>query len=312
MNSILNPPGPPPEHQELGGVQVEVHRILTEDNIELAVSRIRPRNGSTPPTPVVLVHGTYCMRSFWISSKGIGMGAYLWEQGFDVWIPELRGHGLSPKGSSFSGFSVEDQIRHDLPAVQKYVQQITGIPVFWIGHSFGGLCIIAALGMQHLDQNLMLGMVTFGSQISLGDCYLKIPPLAWIIALLLKILGHLPAPKLGLGPEIEPAGVILETIRWKKLFGKWTDSNGRSYWEGLQDIRIPVLTFAAANDKNDPAEGCRILHECYAGRDKTFLVLGKAGGFAKDYDHVGMVVSKEAQVEVWPRISQWIKERENL
>jgi hypothetical protein len=39
------------------------------------------------------------------------------------------------------------------------------------------------------------------------------------------------------------------------------------------------------------------------------MVLGKDSGFSKDYDHIGMVVSKEAQKEVWPDLSGWLKDR---
>lgn len=298
-----------PDHHLLGGVRLDVHQIRTKDNVELAISRIHPRGEIIQPFPVILVHGTYCTRSFWVSSKGIGMGVYLSDQGFDVWIPELRGHGLSPKGESFSAISAEDQIRYDLPAIQDYVFQVTDAPAFWIGHSFGGLFIIAALSMQWLNQETVKGMVTFGSQISLGDTYLKIPPVAWSLSLLMRIIGHLPAPTLGLGPEIEPAGVILETIRWKKLFGKWTDSQGKLYWDGLKGISVPIMAFAAAKDKNDPAEGCKIIYDQYGSRDKIFIVLGKNYRFSKDYDHVGMVVSREAQSEVWPDVAGWMKDR---
>jgi pimeloyl-ACP methyl ester carboxylesterase len=226
-----------------------------------------------------------------------------------VWIPELRGHGLSPKDENFSNITAQDQILHDLPAIQEYVFQITGEPAFWIGHSTGGLDIIAALSMQWLDQEKVKGMVTFGSQISLGDTYLKIPPVAWIISLILKMIGYFPAPKFGLGPEIEPAGVILETIRWKKLFGKWTDSKGKSYWDGLNDICVPVMSFAAAKDKNDPAQGCKIIHDQCGSRDKIFIILERNYRFSKDYDHVGMVVSKDAQTEVWPDVAGWMRDR---
>ncbi|MCU0597772.1 MAG: alpha/beta fold hydrolase [Desulfobacterales bacterium] len=298
-----------PEHHVLGGVRVDVHRTWAADGAQLAVSRIRPRGDAVYPYPVILVHGTYCTRSFWVSSKGIGMGAYLADQGFDVWIPELRGHGLSPKGDSFSRMTAEDQIRYDLPAIQEYVFDDTEASAFWIGHSFGGLYMIAAMSMKWLMHERVKGMATFGSQISLGDRYLKIPPVVWSIRFLMNAIGHLPAPKLGLGPEIEPAGVILETIRWKKLFGKWTDSEGKPYWDGIKEIEVPVITFAAAKDKNDPAEGCKIIHDLYGSRDKIFIILGRNYRFSKDYDHVGMIVSKEARTEVWPDVAGWMRDR---
>lgn len=296
-------------HHLLGGVKVEVNTIQTKDNVELAISRIKPRGPKSLPFPVILVHGSYSTRSFWISSKGVGLGVYLADQGFDVWIPELRGHGLSPKGDSFSKITAEDQIRYDLSAIQEAVYAQTGSSAFWIGHSFGGLFMIAALSAGWLNHDIVRGIITFGSQISFGDGYLKIPPVVWTLSLLLKIMGNFPAPKFGLGPEIEPAGTILETIRWKKLFGKWTDSEGTSYWEGLNRIEMPALMYAAAKDKNDPAAGCRKIHKQLGSIDKMFMVLGKDNGFSKDYDHVGMVVSKEAQEEVWPDLVGWLKDR---
>ncbi len=298
-----------PEHHLLGGVKVELRNIYTADNVRLALSRIKPRSKQKLSVPVILVHGSYSTRSFWISPKGIGLGVYLADQGFDVWIPELRGHGLSPKGESFSKITAEDQIRYDLPAISDAVFTMTQTPAFWIGHSFGGLFILAALSVNWLNQDRMLSLVTFGSQISLGDRYLKIPPVAWTLSTLLRVIGNFPAPKFGLGPEVESAGTMIETIRWKKFRGKWTSSEGVSYWDGLDKIKIPILTYAAANDKNDPPSGCRKIHKRLGSVDKMFMVLGKDGGFSKDYDHVGMVVSAEAQEEVWPDLSGWLKDR---
>lgn len=298
-----------PAHHLLGGVKVEVNTIQTKDNVELAISRIKPRGPKSLLFPVILVHGSYATRSFWISSKGVGLGVYLADQGFDVWIPELRGHGLSPKGDSFSKMTAEDQIRYDLPAIQEAVNAKTGSSAFWIGHSFGGLFMLAALSTGWLKHDIVQGFITFGSQISFGDVYLKVPPVSWVLSALIKGRGNFPAPRFGLGPEMESAGTMLEIFRWKKLFGKWTNSEGMSYWEGLNQIEMPALTYAAANDKNDPATGCRKIHKRLGSIDKMFMVLGKDNGFSKDYDHVGMVVSKEAQAEVWPDIVGWLKDR---
>ncbi len=297
------------ETQILGDVAVDIHRITAADKALLAITRIRPRRSKPPLFPAILVHGSYTNRHFWISPKGVGMGSYLAEKGVDVWIPELRGHGLSPKGDAFSSITAQDQIHHDLPAIQEYVFRQTAAPAFWIGHSFGGLFIIAALSAGRLSQECMKGLVTFGSQISLGDRYLKVPPLSWALSGFLRIMGYLPSPTLGLGPEIEPAGTILETIRWKKLFGKWTDADGFSYWDGIKDIRLPVLTYAAAKDRNDPVEGCRRIHDAYGSTDRIFILLGRINRFSKDYDHVGMVVSREAMTEVWPDVAGWMMDR---
>ena len=71
------------EHHLAGGVPVEVRNIHTDDNVRLAISRIKPRNGQPISAPVILVHGSYSTRRFWVSDKGIGLGVYLADQGFE-------------------------------------------------------------------------------------------------------------------------------------------------------------------------------------------------------------------------------------
>lgn len=293
--------------EQRGRYILDINRLKTADNAKLCLGRIRRVTAPRYFPPVILVHGTYAMRNFWLSPKGVGFGAWLADAGFDVWIPEFRGHGLSPKDKQYEKICAEDHIRYDLPAVDRFVRRQTQNPVFWVGHSFGGLFVLAAMSAAWLGQSGACGIVTFGSQISQGDRYLKIPLAAGCLSVLVRLLGYLPAPKMGLGPEIEPAGVIRETIGWKKLGGKWCNSEGFSYWDGLADIKVPVLSLAAAADKSDPPAGCRRLHDRLGSGEKAFVVLGTQTGFSMDYDHVGMVVSRTAREEVWPYVTMWLE-----
>lgn len=76
------------------------------------------------------------------------------------------------------------------------------------------------------------------------------------------------------------------------------------YWYGFSDITVPTLSFSGAGDKNDPSNGCKYLYEQLGSWDKTYINLGKTGGYSKDFDHVGMVISKEAQKEVWSLVTK--------
>ncbi|MEZ4602546.1 MAG: hypothetical protein R2861_03800 [Desulfobacterales bacterium] len=127
---------------------------------------------------------------------------------------------------------------------------------------------------------------------------MKIPPVAWTLSAVLRLVGNFPAPRFGLGPEIESAGTMIETIDWKKFRGRWTTSEGVSYWDGLEDITVPVMTYAAASDKNDPPAGCRKIHKRLGSTDKMFMVLGKDTGFQKITITWGCVVSKAAQERI--------------
>jgi predicted alpha/beta hydrolase len=315
---------------------------------------------------VLLVHGNFSNRGFWISPKGIGLAPFLSERGYDAWIVELRGHGLSPREPDFSAITAEDHIREDLPAAVSYIAEITGKRLFLVGHSAGGIfvaCFLAACAAHESRQaapagadqvetgagrpgrqeagrtgpstdaetgdrsgrdagagrrrpqtgacrpDLFLGAALFGAQMAGGEAYLKVPPLAFLSAALLRLLGRIPAPRLGLGPEDEPAGEMLEFLRWKKLGGKWQDSRGFSYPQGLKKVQTPVLAVAAARDRNDPAWGCRKLMEAFGSPDKRFVLLARQEGFSTDYDHIGMIVSREAGREVWPLLAEWLDQR---
>ncbi|MBW1893504.1 MAG: alpha/beta fold hydrolase [Deltaproteobacteria bacterium] len=295
------------EMQTVGDVPVEIFWILTEDGAEIAVSHIQTEHPVVAVNSVILLHGTYSKRNFWLSPKGVGLGSFLAESGFDVWIPELRGHGLSPKNENFSDITAEQQIRYDIPAIQQYVHSRSGTGQSWVGHSFGGVYILGALSCQWLDQNIMSHLITFGSQISKGESFLKIPGVAWACSLILKQLGYFPAPRLGLGPEVEAAAAMIEVIGWKKFLGKWTNSKGFCYWDGMGRIHIPVDAFAGAADKNDSPEGCRTMFDSIGSKNKTFTILGKKDGFLVDYDHTGMIVSKESKEEIWPMVARLLQ-----
>jgi len=297
------------KRETLGSAQVEVHWIRAGAGSEIALTHLFPLKKKKHLTPVILVHGNYTQRGFWISPKGLGLAPFMMEKGYDPWIVELRGHGHSPKGHDFSSITAEDHIKEDLPSAVAYVLQQTGKPSFLVGHSAGGIFIAAALSAGCVSEDHLQGAALFGTQITLGESYLKFPPLTWFLGLLLRVIGHLPAERLGLGPEPEPAGEMLEFIRWKKLGGIWQDSQGYPYWSGLSRLRLPVLAVAAARDRNDPPQGCRQLLEEFGSPDRRFVLLSRKNGFLKDYDHIGMIVSKEAATEVWPLLIQWMDEK---
>ena len=292
------------EQDSIGPERALVYRIKTEDDVEIAVTRLG--DGSFAGAPVVLVHGTFCQRSFWVSDKGRGLGPFLRERGYDVWIPEVRGHGRSPRDRRYRTWTAEDQMQFDLPAVQRLVTAERAERAHWVGHSWGGVAILGAIGGGWLTEAQMESMVVLGANITEGDVWLKRPlprAAAWA---LLSVLGHVPAGLVGLGPEPESRGYMLDFFRWKGPRPSWQTKDGHDYWAGIHRATTPLLTFAAANDEMDPVPGCRFMFDAYGADDKEWVLLGLEQGFSKDYGHVEMIVSKSASVEVWPRIADWL------
>lgn len=118
-----------------------------DSSVELALTRLgRAGAEGERGVPVVLLHGSFSNRRFWYSPKGIGLGPYLARAGFDVWIAEMRGHGLSPRNENYRDNHVAQYVRYDLPAIADFIIEQTGQAAHWVGHSLGGVILAAALG----------------------------------------------------------------------------------------------------------------------------------------------------------------------
>lgn len=293
-----------------GDLSEDVYRIKAanspDPSVELALTRLGLADqASVRGVPVILLHGSFSNRRFWYSPKGIGLGPTLVRLGFDVWIAEMRGHGLSPRNQAYDRNRVADYARYDLPVIGAFVAEASGQVPHWIGHSLGGTTLAAALGGGYLRPELVASVALFGSQVSRRRWPLRVPPINWGARWLLKRFSHISGSRLKRGPEDEPLGVGLEVLRWQGLFGRFGDAE-RDWWSGLGQVHVPVLAVAAVGDEQDPAWACKQLFDQFGSDRKQFVVLGRSQGFSDDFDHVRMLVSVQAQAEVWPLIGDWL------
>jgi pimeloyl-ACP methyl ester carboxylesterase len=296
-----------------GDLVEDVYRLKPanspDPSVELAVTRLGLTDQpDVRGVPVILVHGSFSNRRFWYSPKGIGLGPFLARAGYDVWIAEMRGHGLSARNQRYRYNKVADYARYDLPAIAAFVREQSGQVPHWIGHSLGGTTLAAALGGQYLGPAGAASVALFGSQVSRTYWPLKIPPVQWSGRLLLKPFEHISGPRFKRGPEDEPIGLVLESMRWYGLFGRFGERDN-NWWDGLKAVEVPVLAVAATGDHQDPEWACRMLFDQIGSQHKEFLCLGRRHGFSEDFDHVQMLVSKAAQREVWPRVADWLQAR---
>jgi pimeloyl-ACP methyl ester carboxylesterase len=278
-----------------------------DSSVELALTRLGlVGHEQCRGVPVILLPGSFSNRRFWYSPKAIGVGPYLARAGFDVWIAEMRGHGLSPRNRDYQRNTVADYARYDLPALGAFVFEQNPQAAHWLGHSLGGVTLAATLGGKHLDQSRVASAVLFGSQVSRVYWPLKIPPVEWAGRLVLKRMGGLSGTRLKRGPEDEPVSLAIETLRWHGLFGRFGDAE-QDWWAGLREVQVPVMAVAAQGDQQDPPWACEKMLKQFGSSLSEYLCLGKKRGFSSDFGHVEMLISKEAQREVWPLISQWLR-----
>ena len=296
-----------------GDLSEDVYRLKPANSpdisVELAVTRLGMADASQARgVPVILLHGSFSNRRFWYSPKGVGLGAYLARAGFDVWLPEMRGHGLSVRNQQWRTNRVADYARYDLPAIAAFVREQSGQVPHWLGHSQGGITLAAALGGQYLGEPAVASAAIFGCQINRRYWPLKIPPVEWGAYLLLKRCTQLSGVQLKRGPEDEPVGIALETLRWNGFLGRFKDSE-RDWWAGLSEVQLPVLAVAAAGDQQTPEWACRKLYEQLGSEQRQFIALGREQGFSSDFGHTEMLVSAPAQAEVWPLVRDWLEEQ---
>ena len=281
---------------------------VADDGVRLALYRARPDTARAAP-PVLLVHGTFSNRHFFLGGRDRGLARFLGERGFDAWVAELRGHGRSGAAGRRARWHFEDWIRSDAPALVSRVLEETGRDrVVWLGHSAGGVIGIAFAGLGHPYSTAVAGLVMAASPAPTGLGILQYPIAAGALGIT-KVFGRFPARMIGIGPEDEHAGIMEQWMRWN-ISGRWLGDDGTDYFGNCARVTCPVLALSGAGDRIwAPPSKCAALVEATASRDRTLQRCGRAQGFAEDFGHNRLLVSGAARREVWPVIAGWLEAR---
>ncbi|UTA49601.1 alpha/beta hydrolase [Simiduia sp. 21SJ11W-1] len=152
---------------ELKGDYIEDVYLLKPGNsmdrtVEFAVTHLSiPEKLNPALPPLVLVHGLYRNRQQWIAG-GEGLALALINEGYDVWLPELREHGSSPLRGRSAAESPLEIAECDIPAAAMFVREQTGQPAIFLGVDVGSLSLLYAYQAGLLSPNLISGMVSIG------------------------------------------------------------------------------------------------------------------------------------------------------
>ena len=141
------------------GYPVETHRVTTRDGYILTLHRIphgKTKNeGVNPSRPVFyLQHPLLGSSADWVLNlPSQSLAFMLADQGFDVWMGNVRGNtysrthiSLSPNQKEFWDFSLEEHAKYDFPAMINYILIETGQnQLNYVGFSQGTLIAFAEL-----------------------------------------------------------------------------------------------------------------------------------------------------------------------
>lgn len=158
QNNYLTWYGSGPERISGLGYQVEVHKVTTADGYILELHRIPypPRSEDRKiQRPVVLfVHGGYSSSDcFLVTGVENSLGFQAANEGYDVWLINLRGNHYSMNHLNLSTFSMRfwehsyhEMAIFDIPASIDYIAEKTGQQKFhYVGHSMGSVIYLVLL-----------------------------------------------------------------------------------------------------------------------------------------------------------------------
>lgn len=311
----------------------------TADDVQLAVHRVRlpSADGVQNAPAVMLLHGLGANRfTFLLPERSLSH--WLAERGFDVFIPELRGAGMSR--TRHWRYDLDDYLKWDLPAILRCIRTASGQKdVQWVGHSMGGILMMChAIGArgEGLASGCAIGssLDYRGSKSGFEPLYelreyvklLPMVPFGALSHLLAPVLGRLDTPveRFNFWPtNVEPSvvrSIYANAFGWipttllRGMIGLFEEGGlcsrdgSLKYLQKLRDIQLPMALFAGSGDVQCTVDA--VERTARAAGDGRIRVekFGKAFGQVDDYGHFDLIVGKRAEGEVWPRLLEWLQQ----
>lgn len=287
--------------------------FIQDDEHQLHLRHIWKSRGGVP---VFMLHGSIENGLIFYTEKGKGLACFLAEQGFDVYVGDLRGRGQSkPSIDANSSFGQYEAITRDIPLFLEKVQNLNPQKIHLIAHSWGGVLLSSFLVRypQWLDN--VLSKTCFGTKRVVTaktiEAFVKLKVLwRYLAPVLVKQKGYLDAKKFGIGSDNETKQSLAESLAWVTQ-GKWCDSyDNFDYFSAAQKVTWPP-TWHFTGIK-DHALGHRqdvqlFIDEC-GNSSAKFSVLSKQAGNYLDYDHINILTSPLAVNDHFPLLVTWLTE----
>lgn len=313
----------------------------TNDHWRLALHHFAAHSPSVQRNyPVVICHGIMSNRHNWNLDKTISLPLYLTQQGFDVWLVELRGAGLSHFiGNDNDGFSLDDLVMRDLPAIiAKVMSQTNTSQIHWVGHSMGGMIMYAYLARA--NQNTIRSFTAVGSPSFFYEHNAHLTRLQRWAPVYRSLFTTIPSgffsrltapfasPDLisplyvlwnadDITPELArrgahfavenaPSRLVTQLIGTHHAGHLMSEDATWDYTENLTRIETPTFFIAGAQDQLAPPAVLMYAYRTVASVDKRIAVLSQANGYSHDYGHLDLAIGQHAPLEVYPLIATWL------
>lgn len=266
-------------------------------------------------TGILMLHGAIENGRIFYTESGKGLGCYLAEQGFDVYVADYRGRGESaPKIDQHTEHGQHHLIVEDIPELINYVYQQTGQPIHVVCHSWGGVLLASCLARFPELAKLIKSNVCFGTkrQVSVWNLerLFKVS-LVWkrLAPFLVDKHGFLDAEKLKIGSDNESRLSLLESVNWVKR-SPWHDMvDGFDYGQAAQHVEWPpTWHLTGVKDKVlGHAKDVQLFISESSKEVAKFSNLSKKQGNAMDYDHINILTHPKAVNDHFPLVVEWLQ-----
>lgn len=322
---------------------VSTHYVQTPDGWQLALHRIRPPRRARR-LPLVMVPGLAANRLNLDLDERYSIARAAAHQGFDVFVLELRGTGLSrPPGGrdrALFSWSFSDFAEHDLPAALRTVRELSGAPlVHAFGHSMGGMLLAhhAAQGEALLRSLALVGtpLVAALEVGGLERAYLKLAsrfaasgrrvPLRRAFGAAGRVMRFsvlladgrlLNAANVDAEVMLRLASEAVEDVPLSLLNDFWgcmlgSGAHAFTYEHHLHRVEAPALVVSGAVDRIAPPAAVEALALRLRGQDVRYREAGVRQGFRVDYGHADLLVGRRAPEEIYPLLLQYWREMDD-
>ena len=286
--------------------------FLSHQEHKLHIRHIWQRHGGIP---ILMLHGAIENGRIFYSDKGKGFGCYLARQGFDVYVADYRGRGLStPTIKQNNNHGYYETITQDIPELMNFIFQKTGKKMHVVCHSWGGVLFGSSLVRFPEVKEKTLSNLCFGTkrQVTVWnpERLLKVT-LVWnrLAPLLTRRKGFLDAKRLKIGADAETHRSLTESVSWVKR-SKWVDPVDNFDYEhaAKRVVWPPTWHLTGINDHvlGNERDVKRFISESHNNKAK-FTLLSKANGNKHDYDHINILTHANAVHDHFPNIVSWLK-----
>ncbi|MDT0604500.1 MULTISPECIES: alpha/beta fold hydrolase [Thalassotalea] len=268
--------------------------------------------------PVLMLHGTMENGKIFYTESGRGLGCYLAEHGFDVYVADFRGKGLSkPPIAEDAEHGQWEMINHDIPLFIDFIKARTKQPMHIVCHSWGGVLLKAFLARNPDRVEDIARLVFFGTKRVIHQTHfkkkLKIDWFwRWLAPKLAKHKRYIDLVKLKAGSDNETFLFLQQSIPWLNE-SIWQDSHDNfNYHDANKEVNWPASWhLTGINDSllGHPEDVKHFIAE--SNPQAKFSVLSVKAGNLVDYDHINILTHKLAVKDHFPKVLSWLNKFKN-